>query len=595
LPESPAIVDAWARYSGRREKATFATANLLICLLVPAWSVFDFILEPEVAPRFLSIRVADVALTAGIWVFLSRSSNVRWNRWAMWLSVVAVGVSIATMLPAVPDHYALYTLGFSLVFWGCGLLLIWPLPWVLGSFGTILAAHVLLHLFFGDAIPPSAFIGSLFYVVSAAIISGAQHIVRLRLEYEAFRASFVVEQQNAELARTVAALEQTQTRLNATGTALTESLDLAATGEHVVSLSVPAFASWAVLVARASEESAIRAAEHVDPSLRLQLRDALSSVSVGAPNDDAPSTAELIVDAGRAELVRVLGSEVAGVVEARSLLVAPLVARGHRTGTLVFGRTDRNYAPNEIVLVEEVAHRAALALDNARLFREVEEAVRARDEFISVASHELRTPLTPLRLTLEGLLGKDDLDDRTRPGLQRAERQVARLSALVDQLLDVNRIAEGRVELEYQELDLGDVVREVTHRFQADAERSGSTLEASIEGTAHGRWDRSRVDQVLSNLLSNAIKYGRGGPITVSLAATGDRVRVRVEDRGIGISAADQARIFHRFERAASKNYGGFGLGLWIASKLVEQMGGTIRVESEPAQGSTFLFELPIR
>src|SRR5262245_49960894 len=120
---SPEFDREWARHFGQREKATFATTNLLICILVPAWSLFDFLLEPHLATRFLALRCADVFITIVVWAYLARSNDVARNRWAMWLSVVTVGSMVAWMLPFVPDHYSLYTLGFSLVFWGCGLML----------------------------------------------------------------------------------------------------------------------------------------------------------------------------------------------------------------------------------------------------------------------------------------------------------------------------------------------------------------------------------------------------------------------------------------------------------------------------------------
>jgi signal transduction histidine kinase len=277
------------------------------------------------------------------------------------------------------------------------------------------------------------------------------------------------------------------------------------------------------------------------------------------------------------------------------LLIAPLVAHGHKIGLLVFGRTDRAYAPKELTFVEEIAHRAALALDNARLFREAKDAVRARDEFIGIASHELRTPLTPLRLTLDALLRAHGGDERLRPSTERAIRQVSRLSALIDQLLDVTRILEGRVSLDREEVDLAELFREVVARFQPTAERSGSTIEILISGPVLGWWDPLRIDQILTNLVSNAIKYGGSAPIQVSLDCGPERAVIRVRDRGIGISTEDQARIFQRFERAVSaRNYGGFGLGLWIVKKLVEQMGGTIQVESELERGSTFIVDLPV-
>jgi signal transduction histidine kinase len=171
-------------------------------------------------------------------------------------------------------------------------------------------------------------------------------------------------------------------------------------------------------------------------------------------------------------------------------------------------------------------------------------------------------------------------------------RSVERLARLVSSLLDISRIGAGRLDFEIEETDLAEVAREVVDRFQDEARRAGCTLLLEAE-PAHGRWDPVRLDQVLTNLLSNAIKYGPGKPVVVRVESRPDKATLSVEDRGIGISERDQRRIFQRFERAVSKrNYGGFGLGLWIVRHIVEALGGTVRVESVPGEGATFIVEL---
>jgi signal transduction histidine kinase len=229
-------------------------------------------------------------------------------------------------------------------------------------------------------------------------------------------------------------------------------------------------------------------------------------------------------------------------------------------------------------------------------------AIRTRDVFLSVASHELRTPLTSLQLqvdmfarTLSRRAEEALASGRLGESARKIAAQVLRLSELVDVLLDVSRIASGRLELNPEDLDLVKVVQGTVDRWGAVALQAGCALTFVAPASAPGRWDRLRIEQVLGNLLSNALKYGAGAPVEVEVAALDERVRLRVSDRGIGIAAGDQSRIFERFERAASPNhYGGLGLGLWIAHEIVvEAMGGTLTVTSAPGQGATFVVTLP--
>ncbi|HEY4395240.1 MAG TPA: PAS domain-containing sensor histidine kinase [Polyangia bacterium] len=227
------------------------------------------------------------------------------------------------------------------------------------------------------------------------------------------------------------------------------------------------------------------------------------------------------------------------------------------------------------------------------------EAVIVRDDFLSVASHELRTPLTALKLEVSNLLRLARLDpgaERARliAKVERIDAQATRLRALIDDLLDVSRLAAGHLELHVEPIDLAALTGEVGARFVDEAARLGSTLVIDARERAIGHWDRERLEQVVSNLLSNAVKYGDGKPIDVTVRAEDGRVRLEVRDRGLGIAALDQQRIFGRFERAASSgNFGGIGLGLWIVKQIVEVFSGTIRVESALGAGSVFTVELP--
>lgn len=234
--------------------------------------------------------------------------------------------------------------------------------------------------------------------------------------------------------------------------------------------------------------------------------------------------------------------------------------------------------------------------------KEAGEAIQARDEFLSIASHELRTPLTALVLQLAGLQNAlheakiQSLNAKLIGKADKAVKATGRLTTLVDSLLDVSRIASGRLQLQLEECDLADVARDMIERESDAARRDGCELRCHIDAPLRGVWDRVRVEQILANLLSNAMKYGPGKPIEVTVATVGDAVTIAVQDHGIGISQADVERIFGRFERAVSmRHYGGLGLGLYITRQLVEAHGGTIRVTSAPGAGALFVVELPRR
>src|SRR4051812_1806179 len=226
---------------------------------------------------------------------------------------------------------------------------------------------------------------------------------------------------------------------------------------------------------------------------------------------------------------------------------------------------------------------------------QAQQALRQRDEFISVAAHELRTPLTALHLKLQGLERKMRGSDRKEAAqVTAAVRQTDRLARLIDRLLDVSRISQGRLEMTREEFDLAAMVRQVAEDFREPAEQAQAPLELEVPEALEGCWDRLRLEQVLVNVLSNAVKYGGGQPIQVKLSGDEERVRFEVADRGIGISPEDIGRIFGRFERATSlRHYGGMGLGLYISRHIVEGHGGTISVSSEQGKGSTFVVELP--
>lgn len=286
-----------------------------------------------------------------------------------------------------------------------------------------------------------------------------------------------------------------------------------------------------------------------------------------------------------------------------SLLIVPLKVGERIIGALTVSRRPGlpPYNLKDQQLLEELAERAAIAVENARLTQRLQQAVRLRDDFLSVAGHELRTPLAALQLQVEGLLRQLEkgamgpVPPRLVERLARARTQVLRLEVLIAGLLDVSRIAGGKLVLQSEEVELTALLSEVIDRFSEHLSRAGCEVSVQAGERLVGRWDRVRLDQVFTNLVSNAAKYGAGKPIQIRIARENDHARIAVQDHGIGISPEDRRRIFGRFERAVpERNYGGLGLGLWISRQIVEALGGHIELESEVGAGSTFTVELPL-
>jgi PAS domain S-box-containing protein len=224
-----------------------------------------------------------------------------------------------------------------------------------------------------------------------------------------------------------------------------------------------------------------------------------------------------------------------------------------------------------------------------------EDAVRAREELLSVASHELRTPLTTLQLRLESLKQELGAGSGARK-LEACLRQGRRLATLVDSVFDFSRITSGRFELHPVRFDLAEAARDASERLADLAAGAGATVRVDAEAAVEGCWDRVRIEQVIENLVGNAIKYAAKAPVVVSVGTRGTSAVVAVSDRGPGIPEADRSRIFDAFERGGSSvSTGGLGLGLYIARAYVTAHQGTISVTSAPEAGTTFTVELPRR
>jgi PAS domain S-box-containing protein len=241
--------------------------------------------------------------------------------------------------------------------------------------------------------------------------------------------------------------------------------------------------------------------------------------------------------------------------------------------------------------------------DRKELETQLLRAVRVRDEFLSIVSHELRTPVTVLRLQVDSMgrsLERRAMEHLTSGRLAEtnaeALAQVGRLTTLIERLLDISRFGEGRLVLDRQEIDLVAMVRAAIETMQPSADLAGCELTLTAPPTLWGNWDPVRLEQVLTNLLANAMKFGAQRPIGVTLSEDDTFARLVVEDHGIGIEPQHRKRIFERFERGVSAlNFGGLGLGLWVAKQIVDAHQGTIQVDSAPGEGAKFVVALPRR
>jgi signal transduction histidine kinase len=340
--------------------------------------------------------------------------------------------------------------------------------------------------------------------------------------------------------------------------------------------------------------------------------------ALGPPRLDGPGAVARVLRTGQRMIMPVVTDEMlaAGArnkehlrilrsAGMRSSLLIPLIARGSVLGVLtlvVTGRSGRSYDEADVTLAEELARRAAQAIDNARLYAEAGAAIHARDEFLMIASHELRTPVTVMRTASQLLQRERDRGQLDEARLVRAIGHITqaseRLASLTEDLLDVSRLQTGQFALRITDLDLGPFVQEIVERWREQlGPRHPLGLEVA-DRTPCVRADPARLDQVLANLLGNAAKYSpQGGPIQVSVQPDGGGARVEVRDQGIGLPPNAEEIIFRPFGRTAAavrRQIQGLGLGLYICRQIMERHGGRIWAEHAHGQvGAVFGLWLP--
>ncbi|HEX6912380.1 MAG TPA: HAMP domain-containing sensor histidine kinase [Longimicrobium sp.] len=412
-----------------------------------------------------------------------------------------------------------------------------------------------------------------------------------------------------------AAAEQAERRaafLAEVGMVLDDALDYETAFAKLVRLTIPRLADYCLIDEMEADGGTRRIARaHVDPEKQKVLWNRVrhppeadpdhhpimkvigrgQSVLVGEVTDEVIDT--IAHDAAH----RVILTE---VLRLHSFMIVPLVARGRVLGliTLAFSDSGRRYGPAELALAEEMARRAALAIDNARLYGQAQQAVRAREGVLAVVSHDLRNPLASILLNTSTVLELSDpgtLEPWVMDSLRQTIALVQQSNRLIEDLLDVSRAVNGGIPLLRAPHDLRELAARAERMLRPLAEDRGLSLEVRVPAVpVPASVDGDRVLQVLSNLVGNALKFTpAGGRVEVEVEAANGIARVSVRDTGIGIAADELGHVFDPFRQVGDADRRGVGLGLPIARGIVEAHGGRISATSEPGAGSVFTFTLP--
>jgi signal transduction histidine kinase len=442
---------------------------------------------------------------------------------------------------------------------------------------------------------------TLLALTSALLVAGLGRQMRL-LAREAMGRRLEAERETNEAQRAREAAEREERRtafLAAAGQELAKSLDYEQTIATLARLIVPNLAEMCV-VDMAEEEGVLRraAVAHRNPEDEATL-----AADVGIALREKPEALERIMQTGEPALVgssSALYSYITGHADGagRTLIFLPLVSRGQTIGVAAAVSTVNNpFTTADVSLFSELARRASLSVDNARLYLESQQAVRAREEVLAIVSHDLRNPLSAVILGSSMLQMSQTMADEDREQLETIEASAKRMNRLIADLLDVTRLEGGkRLPIEPSSVHAAELLREADDLFRAQAAVASVTIEYQVEDNLPPVYaDHHRVMQVLSNLIGNSLKFTPpAGRITVSTNRHDGMVRFRIADTGPGIPREHLSDIFSPYWQAKRTERLGAGLGLPIAKGIVEAHGGRIWVESDRGEGTQFYFTLPI-
>ncbi len=448
--------------------------------------------------------------------------------------------------------------------------------------------------------------------VLAAINIFRDMTARKQAEAESQRL-FHLEKRAREQAETA---QQQLAFLAEASTVLASSLDYTTTLSSVAQLVVPTLADWcSVTIVEESGEARQLAVAHVNPH-RVEWALQLQQKYPPVPNPNAPQGLYKVLRTGEPDLIPFISEEMlAGAahdeehlallrrLELRSSMVVALLARDRILGaiTLISAESGRTFTQDDLRLAMDLAHRAATAVDNARLYKEAQQAIQLREQVLSIASHELRTPLTSI-LGFARLLKRPNAlqkmeEERIQRALQTILDQSQRLNQLIDVLLDFTHIQTGRLTITRDPVDLTALTRRIIETIQPTLQKHWVDFTAPPHPLMVAG-DGVRLEQVIQNLLDNAIKYSpQGGTVRVEMEQRDGHVALSVSDQGIGIPSHALPHLFTSFYRAdnvGAQQIMGLGLGLYVVKESVALHGGTIEVTSEEGQGSTFKVSLPL-
>jgi signal transduction histidine kinase len=386
--------------------------------------------------------------------------------------------------------------------------------------------------------------------------------------------------------------------------ALAQTLDVTTLGERALGCALPRLGDMGCLVELRSEELRRLAVRHVDPSKQSLLETILDDEPPALPNGPGARAIRehqsLLIPVSDASWLRAYGLpepyvERVGELGVRSVIAVPLQGRDATLGLLTLGSATRLFDQRDLREAEGFAQLVASHLENARLYALAEDAIRARDEFLSLAAHELRTPLTSLLLAAEVLARDVPATDAGRRAVGTVSRQSRRLARLADLIIEAAQNKLGGARRKTEPIELGALLREVLEDLSLMITRAGCELQLCAGEPIPIRGDRVGLQVVVSTLIDNAAKFGAGQPIEVGLCARDGKAVLTVRDHGIGIDPDRIPRVFTRYERGVpSESFGGLGLGLHVASMIVQAHEGSIAVESQPHGGATFTVTLPL-
>ena len=398
-------------------------------------------------------------------------------------------------------------------------------------------------------------------------------------------------------------VERVQRFLVEASAILASSLDYRVTVAAVVRLAVPVLGD-ACFLDEVGEDGEVRRLEVVFADSDLgELADRLRLL---APRPGSQSPQAEVLKSGKPLLLADLadsdlqdpGVEMLRAAGLRSMIVVPLLSPLQNLGALTFvtGASGPRFSSLDLAFAEEIGHRAALAIDNARLYQHAKKATHTRDELIAAVSHDLKNPLATIVTTAELLARSEAPDEKRRRWVESLRRSAEAMKHLIEDLLDIARIEAGRLTIEEQRCEAGALLAEALDLMQPLAQQKRLRLERRVPGReVYVRCDRPRILRVLSNLIGNSIKFtSEGGAITVRAELADREVRFSVTDTGSGIVADELPHIFERFWQARKTARLGAGLGLAIAKGIVEAHTGRIWAQSEVGKGSTFFFTLPL-